>query len=242
MLSTILRQKQEIALQFVDKLQLPNGSRALEIGCGAGLLAISLAKKGFTVNAVDHATAMVERTKELIMQKNMNETVFASVEDAHEFTFEDNTFDLVVAIGVIHWLHNVKQALNEITRVLKPQGYAVLSVDTRWLSQVDFPVMARGIINSKLQQIGLLTKTSNINAGPIWYSKKQFNQYLKDTKLELIKSKTIGFLPFNLFSKQLLSERNSMKINSKLQTYADAGYPILRSRGAIYLVLLKNLK
>ena len=116
-------------------------------------MSISLAKKGFVVNAVDHATAMVERTKKLIIQKNMNETVFASVEDAHGFTFEDNTFDLVVAIGVIHWLHNIREALNEITRVLKPQGYAVLSVDTRWLSRIDFPMIARGIINSKLQQI-----------------------------------------------------------------------------------------
>ena len=172
----------------------------------------------------------------------MNGTVFASVEDAHEFTFEDNTFDLVVAIGVIHWLHNVKQVLKEIRRVLKPQGYAVLSVDTRWLSQIDFPVIARAMIKCKLQQIGLLTQPSKINAGPIWYSTKQFNQYLTETKLELIKSKTVGFLPFNLFSKQLLSERNSMKISLKLQKYADAGYPILRSRGAIYLVLLRNRK
>ena len=68
-LSYILRQRQAMALQFVDALSLPNGSRALEVGCGAGLLAISLAKKGFTVNAVDHAMAMVERTKKLIMQK-----------------------------------------------------------------------------------------------------------------------------------------------------------------------------
>ncbi len=186
--------------------------------------------------------AMVERTKKLILQKNMNEIVFASIEDAHEFTFKDNTFDLVVAIGVIHWLHNVKQVLNEITRVLKPRGYAVLSIDTRWLSQVDFPMIARGIINSKLQQIGLLTQHSNRYTGPIWYSTKQFNQYLTETKLELVKRKTVGFLPFNLFSKQLLSERNSLKISLKLQRYADVGYPILRSRGAIYVVSLRNRK
>jgi len=205
-------------------------------------LAISLAKKGFTVNAVDHAMAMVECTEKLILQKNMNGTVFASVEDAHKFTFEDSTFDLVVAIGVIHWLHNVKQALNEISRVLKPQGYVILSVDTRWFSQIDFPVIARGIINSKLQQLGLLTQPPNKNAGPILYSTKQFNQYLIKTKLELVKGKTLGFLPFNFFSKQLLSERNSLKISLKLQRYSDAGYPILRSRGAIYLILLKNRK
>jgi ubiquinone/menaquinone biosynthesis C-methylase UbiE len=241
-LSQILRQRHAVALQFIDELPLSKGSRVLEIGCGTGLLALSLAKKGFTVNAVDHAVAMVERTKKLIHEKNMNGTVFASVEDAHKFTFEDNSFDLIVAIGVIHWLHNLKQALSEITRVLKPQGYAVLSIDTRWISQIDFPFIARAIIKSKLQQIGLLTQPSNRNAGPVWYSTKQFNQYLSETKLKLIKRKTFGFLPFNLFNKQLLSERNSLKISLTLQRYADAGYPILRSHGAIYLVLLRNRK
>jgi ubiquinone/menaquinone biosynthesis C-methylase UbiE len=223
-------------------LPLPNASRALEIGCGAGLLAISLAKKGFTVNAVDHAMAMVKRTNDLIMRKNMSGSILASMEDAHRFTFEDSTFDLVVAIGVIHWLHDVKQALNEIKRVLKPQGYAVLSVDTRWLSKVDFPVISRAIMKSKLQQIGLLTQPPKGNAGPIWYSAKQFNQYLTETKLKIVKSKTLGFLPLTLFGRQLLSDRNSMKISLKLQTYANAGYPILRSQGAIYLVSLRNCK
>jgi len=50
-------------LEWVDALGLPPGSRILEAGCGAGLTTISLAQRGFMVEAQDVANAMVEQTR-----------------------------------------------------------------------------------------------------------------------------------------------------------------------------------
>jgi cyclopropane fatty-acyl-phospholipid synthase-like methyltransferase len=42
---TIHRERRAIARRWIDDLTLPQTSRILEVGCGAGLLAIELAKR-----------------------------------------------------------------------------------------------------------------------------------------------------------------------------------------------------
>jgi len=126
-LGIINRQRQAAALKYVDELSLPKTARVLEIGCGAGFLAIALAQRGFRVEAVDHAPAMVELTRRHARETGMDSLIHTAVEDVHQLSFEDESFDLVVALGVINWLHDLKKALAEITRVLKHGGYTVLN-------------------------------------------------------------------------------------------------------------------
>jgi ubiquinone/menaquinone biosynthesis C-methylase UbiE len=238
----ILRQRQAIALNYIDGLSFPKTARVLEIGCGAGVMTVSLARRGFTVNAVDHAIGMIEQTRRFAKQSGFENQIYTTIEDAHEFTFNDNTFDLVIAVGVIHWLHNLRKALVEITRVLKPEGIAVLSVDTRWGSRLDFPMLLRGILKSQLRKVGFLNPLQLQNTSPTFYSAKQFNQYLYEVNLMRIKNTTMGFLPITLFNRQIVSDKNGFKIHYKLQKFADCGYPVLRSWGAIYIVLTRNIK
>ncbi len=126
-LGIINRQRQAAALNYVDELSLPKTARVLEIGCGAGFLAIALARRGFRVEAVDHAPAMVDVTQRHARETRMDGLIHSAIEDVHELTFKNESFDLIVSLGVINWLHDLKKALVEITRVLKHGGYAVLN-------------------------------------------------------------------------------------------------------------------
>src|ERR1017187_5841475 len=60
----IYQLRQAIALKYVDGLSLPKTARVLEIGCGAGFMTAALAKRGFFVEGIDHAQAMVDLTIE----------------------------------------------------------------------------------------------------------------------------------------------------------------------------------
>ena len=125
----IYQRRQAIALSYVDGLSLPKTARVLEIGCGAGFMTAALAKRGFFVEAIDHAQTMVDLTIEHAKQKGIVNQINACTGDIHELSYEDQTFDLIIALGVIPWLHDSKKALTEIVRVTKPGGYIVLTMD-----------------------------------------------------------------------------------------------------------------
>src|SRR5437764_8075022 len=59
----ILRARQAAVLAWIEDLSLAPGTRVLEIGCGAGLLAVSLVQRGLRVYAIDSTEAMIEQAR-----------------------------------------------------------------------------------------------------------------------------------------------------------------------------------
>ncbi len=242
----IYQRRQAAALGYIDGLSLPRTVNVLEVGCGAGFMTAALANRGFAVEAIDHSQTMIDLTLELVRLRGIGNLINATVGDAHKLSYRDQSFDLIVALGVMPWLHDFKKALCEIVRVLRPYGYVILTMDnvlraTTLLDPFTFPAITniRRWGRHKLERAGLITYWGSwINAPPYrQHSIKEFNQALRVAGLNVLKSKSIGFGPFTFFSYRLFPDRIGIKIQLKLQEYADSGYPILRSTGSQYLVL-----
>jgi len=128
-------------LGFLGKLQ---GKRVLDFGCGPGLFAKMLSKKGAEVYAVDAASKMIE-----LAQKEpgvLEDRIHFEVGDASKgLSFENNFFDLALAIHVLMDIENWQDSLKEIFRVLKPKGRFIFSVSHPCFT---FPVMVfkRGVL------------------------------------------------------------------------------------------------
>jgi ubiquinone/menaquinone biosynthesis C-methylase UbiE len=242
----IYQRRQATALTYVDGLLLPKTARVLEIGCGAGFMTAALAKRGFTIEAIDHAQGMVDLTLEHARQKGILSQISACTGDIHELSYETQTFDLIIALGVIPWLHDFRKALTEIIRVAKPGGYVVLTMDnasraTTLLDPKTFPPIAhiRWLIKRKLERARLLSSYNPwVNAPPYsQHSPKEFNKSLCQAGLAVMKSSSVGFGPFTFFGHRLFSDGVGIKIHQKLQEYADSRYPFFRSTGSQYIVL-----
>lgn len=96
----------------------------LEIGCGNGADGVMFAKHGARYTGVDLTEAAVEATARHFAVMGL--TGEFRVENAEQLSFADNSFDIVYSYGVIHHTPDPEKALQEIYRVLKPGGQAMI--------------------------------------------------------------------------------------------------------------------
>ncbi len=106
----------------------------LELGCGAGRIAIGLHELGYShILATDYSRAMVRSAQDLA--KRLEYRIPMRVCDATQLEFEDNIFDGVIfgfnGLMQIPKAANRQQALREILRVLRPGGWFVFTSHDR---------------------------------------------------------------------------------------------------------------
>ena len=109
------------------KAQLANVSRSwiLDVGCGFGDQCIELVQRGAHTIGIDISSVYVKKAVAAAQKAALPPDQYAFlVMDAHNLTFADNTFDIIVGRGILHHL-DVHRALTEIHRVLKPGGRAL---------------------------------------------------------------------------------------------------------------------
>ena len=95
------------------------GDSVLDVCCGTGDIALSLARSGATVTGVDFSAGMLEQAR-LRVPKNTAITFLEA--DALDLPFGDQMFDLVTIGYGLRNLVQFEAGLRELVRVLKPGG------------------------------------------------------------------------------------------------------------------------
>jgi len=98
---------------------------ALDVGTGAGHTALALAPHVREVTAVDLTEAMMDQGRQLARQRGVANVRFMHA-DAMELPFPDGSFDLVTCRRAAHHFADVRRAVGEMVRVLRPGGRLVL--------------------------------------------------------------------------------------------------------------------
>lgn len=100
------------------------GKSVLEIGCGNGADGVMFAQHGAIYTGVDLTPAAVEATRKHFAIMNLRGTF--QVEHAEHLSFADEQFDIVYSHGVLHHTPNPAKAFQEVYRVLKKGGKAIV--------------------------------------------------------------------------------------------------------------------
>jgi len=100
------------------------GLRVLEIGCGLGTDGAQFAKAGADYTGVDLTNAAIELARRRFELFGL--TGKLQVADAENLDFPDESFDVVYSHGVLHHTPDIDAAVQEIHRVLKPGGRAIV--------------------------------------------------------------------------------------------------------------------
>ncbi|MEU0790438.1 class I SAM-dependent methyltransferase [Amycolatopsis sp. NPDC005961] len=101
---------------------LPDGAEVLEVAPGPGFFAVELAKRGFRVTGLDISHTMVEIARE----NGAGLEIDFRQGDITHAPFADESFDFLVCQAAFKNFRQPVAALNEMHRVLRPGGFAVI--------------------------------------------------------------------------------------------------------------------
>ena len=102
---------------------LPQKCCILDIGCATGRASIALAKEGHVVTGIDVADRLIEEARVTAAEQGL--TITYQVCDPTTLPFSDEVFDTVLMLKTYCYVpkrQNRVAWLNEIARVLKPEG------------------------------------------------------------------------------------------------------------------------
>ncbi len=146
--------------------------------------------------------------------------------------FPDNSFDLIICLGVLHHIPNVSFVLNELQRVLAPNGMLIIREPI--VSMGDWSIPRKGL-------------TKNERGIPLNY----FNTFINSNRLKIISKQFCdSSFAYKIFQKVFFKSYNSLFIQridkfisqkfSKNYKYHRRNFFEKLSPASIYLVLFKE--
>ena len=110
------------------------GQKLLEVGCGVGTDLLRFARGGADVTGVDLSETAIQLAKLNFAQNRL--TAELSVMNGEQLEFARESFDVVYAHGVLQYTADANRMIQEIHRVLRIGGQAILMVYNKysWLN------------------------------------------------------------------------------------------------------------
>lgn len=113
---------------LLNALDLPPGSLLLDSGCGVGLTAVNMVRRGgFVVDAIDFMEHHVKQTQSKIREAGLEGRMTVQQRDFHHLEeLADNTYDGLWTMETLVHAWDPETVLRGYHRILKPGGVMVL--------------------------------------------------------------------------------------------------------------------
>jgi len=116
----------DYVIPFIEEgWKLPENARVLEIGCGEGGVMKAFTNKGCQCIGVELEDQKLNIARELAAEDIASGKLQLSNKNIYDTDFEAElgTFDLIVLKDVIEHIHDQPRLMNEMKRLLKPNGH-----------------------------------------------------------------------------------------------------------------------
>jgi len=131
----------EERLPLYLEIDLKDASLILDIGCGSGMVTRDIAHltKGKVI-AIDGSKDMISVASKVL--KNCR-NVILNVGDAENLPFNTGTFDIATCNLVLMWADDPQKVVCEMTRVVKPGGIVLASLEPDYGGKLHYPENSR---------------------------------------------------------------------------------------------------
>ncbi len=116
------------------------GGKVIDVGCGFGGLNIVLAYRfvDSEIVGIDLSDPLLRLANQSAQAANLGDRVRFEKADVHQIPYPDNSFDVVINTNMVHLVDAAVQMLNEIERILIPNGFLfIVDVRRSWLGIFD---------------------------------------------------------------------------------------------------------
>jgi len=220
------------ARKIINELNLKEGDRIIDIGCGDGFYLYLLSNLPIKLNLVGFDYDQIVLTN---ARKNLASKKIKLVQgSATDMPFKSGEFAKAIMTEVLEHIDDDEKALNEVFRILKPKGVLFLTVPNYRFPFLWDPInwLLQNIFGTHIEGTGFL-------AG-IWarhlrlYKKEDLERIIKKSgfKIEVTEQLTTRSLPFNhhlvnLVARLLYDVKPSSKISDPLSKFKNAKKPFL---------------
>jgi len=113
------------ALEFLERIAIPPGTEMLDVGCGAGQIAIPAARAGVRVTGVDIAANSIEEARARAAAEGLDARFEEA--DAEMLPYEDASFEAVVSLIGAMFAPRPDRVAAEFVRVCRPKGRIIMA-------------------------------------------------------------------------------------------------------------------
>lgn len=104
------------------------GQSVLDIGCGTGPMVEFCCSRGLHYFGLDVAPSMLESIAQQFKDTPYWSRIKVGIGSSENIPYPDSSFDVVIGMGLLEYFHDMQPTFEQIARVLKPGGLAVLSI------------------------------------------------------------------------------------------------------------------
>jgi ubiquinone/menaquinone biosynthesis C-methylase UbiE len=163
------------ALEILERLAIPPGAEMLDVGCGAGQIAIPAARAGVRVTGLDLAPHQVEAARARASAEGL-EARFEEG-DAEMLPYADASFDVVVSLIGAMFAPRPDRVAAELARVCRPGGRIIMA---NWTPE--------GFVGHLFKIIGRHVPPPPLMPSPLLWGKEptvqeRFQDHVSDLKL-----------------------------------------------------------
>ena len=185
-------------LDFIDELS----SQAIvaDLGCGNGRHLLFCAEHCKTVIGVDISLKLLHITKQKTKEKNLQNVLFIHG-DVRNIPLKDSSIDALLYIASLHSIKGRNErirSLQEVSRILKQNGTALISVWSRWQDKYRNYFIKQFFTRNRLMEFGdidIFWRQHGLNIPRFYhlYSKREFLEDISQSGLKIKKMQSVKF-------------------------------------------------
>ncbi len=126
-----LHQINPLRLDWIDRLSRVNGTRVLDVGCGGGILADAMARKGAQVLGIDLAAKALKVAELHALEARTPNVRYREISAEALAQEQPDSFDIVTCMEMLEHVPDPASVVAACAALVKPQGWVFFSTINR---------------------------------------------------------------------------------------------------------------